>query len=89
MLNSRETLIADCQVFEPRRRGIYVENSRNTTIAGCQILERNRAGVMGAAIEAIGDCPGLFIRDNLYHPGARGGIITPEGATLNNNILAE
>lgn len=89
VLNSRETLIADCQVFEPRRRGIYVENSRNTTIAGCQILERNRAGVMGAAIEAIGDCPGLFIRDNLYHPGARGGIITPEGATLNNNILAE
>lgn len=89
VLNSRETLIADCQVFEPRKRGVYVENSRNTTIAGCQILERNRAGAMRAAIEVSGDCPGLFICDNLYHNGTLGGIIAPEGAAVKDNMPAE
>ena len=89
VLNSRETLIADCQVFEPRRRGVFVENSRNTTVTDCQILERNDAGAMLAAIEVVGDCPGVFIRDTLYSNGIRGGILVPEGAEVRDNTRVE
>ena len=82
ILDSRETLIANCQVFEPRHRGIFVENSRNTTISGCQILDRTESGVMQAPIEVLGDNTGVFIRDILYHDGVRGGILAAEGAVV-------
>lgn len=89
ILNSRETLIADCQIFEPCRRGIFVENSRNTTITDCQILERDGAGAMLAAVEFVGDCAGIFVRDTLYSNGTRGGILVPEGAEVRDNTRGE
>ncbi len=89
VLHSRETLIADCQIFEPRHCGIFVENSRNTTITDCQILDRNATGALRAAIEVVGECPGVFIRDTLYHEGSQGGILAPEGTELRDNTRAE
>lgn len=89
VLNSRETLIANCQIFEPRHCGIFVEHSRNTTITDCQILDRNASGTLRAAIEAIGANRGLFIRDILYHEGSKGGILANDGAELRDNTCAE
>lgn len=89
VFNSRETLIGECQIFEPRHRGIFVENSRNTTITDCQILDRKKTGVMRAAVEVVGDCTGVFIRDTLYDNGTQGGILAPGNAELRDNTCAE
>jgi len=89
VLNSHETLIAGCQIFEPRHCGIFVENSRNTTITDCQILDRTASGVMRAAVEVAGTSPGVFIRDTLYHEGHKGGILAPVDADVRNNTRVE
>jgi len=89
VLNSRETLIAACQIFEPRHCGIFIENSRNTSVTDCQILDRTAGGTMRAAVEVTGTNPGVFIRDILYHEGNKGGIVAPEGAVLQDNLRAE
>ena len=89
VLNSHETLIAGCQIFEPRHCGIFVENSRNTTITDCQILDRTASGAMRAAVEVAGTSPGVFIRDTLYHEGHKGGILAPVDADVRNNTRVE
>ncbi|HEX72891.1 MAG TPA: hypothetical protein ENN65_06215 [Candidatus Hydrogenedentes bacterium] len=88
VVNSRETMIANNQIFEPRHCGIYVENSRNTTISNCMVLHRTGDNPTHAAIEVIGNNPGTVIRDTRYHPGIRGGILAPETAILRDNIPA-
>lgn len=88
VINSRETMIANNQIFEPLHCGIYIENSRNTTVSNCQILHRIGDNHMRAAIEVTGGSPGTVLRDIRYHPGALGGIIAPDTAALRDNISA-
>lgn len=87
--NSRETMIANCQILEAKHCGIYVENSRNTTLSNCQILDRFGNSAFRAAIEVVGENSGAYIRDMLYHAGTKGGIIAPDTAVLEGNIQAQ
>jgi parallel beta-helix repeat protein len=86
VLNCRETILAGCQIFEPRFRGIYVADSRNTTITGCQILERE-PGTMLSAVHVTGNSRGLLIEANLLGRGREGDLVAPAGVNGRGNQL--
>lgn len=88
IVNSRETLVANCQIFEPRHRGVHVEDSRNTRITDCQILVRNGGSTMQTPLEITGESPGTIVRGISYHPGLQGGILAPEDASVQDAIPA-
>jgi parallel beta-helix repeat protein len=88
VLDSRETAILGCSVFEPGYRGIYVANSRNTRIADCTVMERNGAGKMLAAIEIAGKSPGSVVRGNIIGKGSVGDIIARGAAVEGNHPAA-
>lgn len=77
ILNSRETTISGCQIFEPNYRGLYLHESRNTRVSDNLILHRGEGATFVAAIEVAGDCPGTVISGNLVGTGSAGDIVTP------------
>lgn len=77
ILNSRETTISGCQIFEPNHRGLYLSESRNTRVSDNLILHRGEGATMVAAIEVAGSCPGTVISGNLVGTGSAGDIVTP------------
>lgn len=83
---SAGTLVSGNQILGAGHRGVWIEDSPNTQVSDCQILGRNGSGAMQAAIEAVGDNPGLVIRNNVYHEGTQGGILAPEDAAVEGNI---
>ena len=83
VLNSRETSITGCQVFEPKFRGIFVRDSRNTRVSDCTVMERDGPARMLAAIEVVGKSAGTVIQNNHVGQGTRGGIIPPGDPAVN------
>ncbi|MEX2577796.1 MAG: right-handed parallel beta-helix repeat-containing protein [Verrucomicrobiales bacterium] len=77
ILNSRETTVSGCQIFEPNHRGLYVSESRNTRVSDNVIVHRGEEPKMVAAIEVVGDSPGTLISGNLVGKGSEGDILTP------------
>jgi hypothetical protein len=86
VIRCRETSIVGCQIFEPKHRGVHVEDSRNTRIADCTVTDRP-GGSMLAAIEVAGRSPGTLIRGNIVGKGSKGDILAP-GATVEGNQAA-
>jgi hypothetical protein len=89
VIRSRETSIGECQVFEPKFRGVYVEESRNTRVGNCLIVEREGAARMLAAIEVRGKSPGTVVTGNQTTRGTRGDLVLPaEGVSASGNVGA-
>ncbi|NLO33730.1 MAG: hypothetical protein GX117_10310 [Candidatus Hydrogenedentes bacterium] len=84
--NCREVLIANCQIFEARHRGVYVANSKNISVAGCQVLERNDRAAMIAPIVIGEGCSAVQFRDNMYSVGREGGILVSDETVLSGNM---
>ena len=84
VLDSRETTISGCQIFEPKFRGIYVRDSRNTRIGECLIMEREGADAMLAAVEIASKSPGTVVQNNQLGAGTRGTILGLPVATANS-----
>jgi parallel beta-helix repeat protein len=86
IFQSREVTVSSCQVFDPKWRGIYVQDSRNTRVANCTIVERRAEPSMIAAIQVAGQSRGTLIEGNLVGRGIKGDIVAPPfTATQENN----
>lgn len=85
ILNSRETTVTDCQIFDPKYRGIFVADSRNTRLADNTILQRGaeeESTKMIAAIEVAEDARNTVITGNLVGEGSRGDVIAEAESTV-------
>lgn len=91
ILDSRETTITGCQIFEPKFRGLYIGNSRNTRVSDNLVIERLPADQreMEAAMEVGPGSRNTIISGNLVGKGRKGDIVAETGtATLKDNYPA-
>jgi len=76
--DSREVTIKNCQIANPRVRGIWASGTRNLQVVGNTIAEDAEAARMLAAIEINQPTGTTLVRDNLVSQGTRGGVIAED-----------
>ena len=67
VVRSRDVSISDCQVLDPRYRGVVLENATRCRVSGCHIVDRSNADSFVAAIEARGRGRDNWIDGNTLH----------------------
>jgi len=78
VFDSREVTIKNCQIANPRVRGIWASGTRNLQVVGNTIAEDAEAARMLAAIEINQPTGTTLVRDNLVSQGTRGGVIAED-----------
>jgi len=85
--NSGETIINNCQIINPRFRGIYLINSNNVRISQCMIYESAHISNMLTGIELNGSCSGTLVKDNSISCGKNGEILNHSSdAIIDRNV---
>lgn len=86
LFDSRETVVAHCQIFEPGVRGIWASGCRNLRLADNTVMERGDGTRMLSAIEVRDPAGSTLITGNLVGTGARGDIVASgEGVAVEGN----
>lgn len=84
---SGEIIISNCQIINPRFRGIHLVNSDNVRISQCMIYESAHISNMLTGIELKGSCSGTLVKDNSISNGKTGEIINhASGAIIDRNV---
>ena len=64
VIGSRDVSISDCQVLDPRHRGIWLENTTRCRVSDCTVIDRRKKKTMKASIELAGECQDNIISGN-------------------------
>jgi hypothetical protein len=90
VVQSEAVTISACQIFEPRHRGIHIQDSRHILISDSLILDRSASPSLVAAIVLTG-VDGASVHGNLVTRGRDGDIVTdgPARVTLTANRTVE
>ena len=75
---SQLVTLSNCQITDPKFRGIHVDGSTNVRVTDCTVSEAV-APRMLAAIEITGESPGAFLRDNSLSRGKHGDVVARAG----------
>ena len=65
MIGSRDVTISDCQVLDPRYRGIWLENATRCRVSNCTVVARRAKKIMKASIEVFGKSRDNIISGNI------------------------
>ena len=83
---SREIMIAGCQVVNPTFRGIHLDRALNSRVTDWVVSEEDSQARMMAAIELTGACHGTIVRGNSVGRGRNGDVVNGAvGVTVNAN----
>ena len=66
---SRDVTITDCQVLDPRHRGIWLEDAVRCRVSNCTIVDRRAKTTMKASIELRGKSRDNVISGNIISRG--------------------
>ena len=66
---SRDVSITDCQVLDPRHRGIWLEDVTRCRVSNCTVVDRRPEGTMKASIELSGKNRDNIISGNIISRG--------------------
>jgi Right handed beta helix region len=75
--NCRDILVANCQVFEPKFRGIYMADCRDAIISGCVIRDRQKEKSMLAGLHVVATNRAT-LQNNVIDAGSLGREIVDE-----------
>ncbi len=81
---SEDIHVADCQVLDPRYRGLFIKDSVRCRVMGCTFIDRREAPTMLAAIDIRGKSRDNRIVENTIP--ADGLRIEPETAVVGSNL---
>ena len=65
VIGSRDVTISDCQVLDPRYRGIWLENATRCRVSNCTVVDRRAKKIMKASIEVFGKSRDNIISGNI------------------------
>lgn len=63
--NSRDVAITNCQVLDPRHRGIVLSDAVRCRVSGCSVIDRGGKSTMLKSIEIKGDSRDNLVTDNM------------------------
>ena len=90
VIGCRETTLSNCQVFEPKWRGIVIADSRNTRVTGCTVMDRGEKAALLIGVEVTGKSRGTVIHGNTIDKGTKGDVVmaSDAGTALANQVPA-
>jgi hypothetical protein len=88
LVDCADSAVSNCQILDPRWRGLWLAGCRRTRVSDNSILDRRHPPAMLAAIEVAGGA-GNLVQHNLVSPGTSGAVICPDGTgTQVGNVVA-
>ena len=85
--NSKDVAIVNCQILDPRYRGITLTNVTRCRVTGCSIIDRRQTPMMRESILLKGKSYDNLIADNIVN---RGSLSVAKGtAIVRDNIEIE
>jgi hypothetical protein len=86
MIDCADSAVSNCQVLDPRWRGLWLANCRRVRVSDNSILDRRQPPAMLSAIQVAGGA-GNLIQNNLVGRGRDGGVLCPPDAgTVVGNV---
>jgi hypothetical protein len=68
--NSRDVAIANCQVLDPKYRGVILNDAVRCRVTGCSVIDRKKKPVMLKSIEVTGVSRDNLVTDNMVNRGS-------------------
>lgn len=88
LFNCRQSTVANCQIINPKFRGIYIADSINAQVHGCTVVDWRVDGSMLMGVQVTGQSKGTLISGNLVGKGTKGSVVAaPFTAVVENNPL--
>lgn len=90
LVGCRDSAVSNCQVLDPRWRGVSLLDCYRVRVSDNSILDRRRPPIMLAAVEIGGDSVDNMVQNNLVSRVAGEAIRCPSsGGTVQGNVEVE